>query len=148
VISIVGMTKQLDSTVTVTDPDAREKLHIARVLLGGYAGVSVLTLMAIVVFSGDPDIVTDAVWIRGSILAVASLITFAVGVSMARGSRSNYRRVRVIALAQVVAIVVIESVPGVFPVWFKIENGVCGALLVIVVLLTFARTVRSAFAAR
>jgi hypothetical protein len=142
------MTNQTDSTVTMTDPDAREGLRIAQVLLGGYAAVSVLTLMAIVVFSSNPDIVTDAVWVRGSILAVTSLITFAIGASMAKGSRSNYRRVQIIALAQVVAIIVIEAVPGGFPIWFKIENGVCGALLVIVVLLTFARSVRSAFAPR
>ena len=140
------MTKQ--TSPTMTDPDVREKLRIAQVLLGGYAAVSVLTLLAIVVFSGDPDIVTDAVWVRGSIIAVASLITFGLGVSMARGSRSNFRRVRIIALAQVVAIIVIEAVPGSFPVWFKIVNGVCGALLTIVVLLTFARTVRATFAAR
>lgn len=140
------MTKQISPTVI--DPDAREKLHIAKVLLGGYAAVSVLTLLAIVVFSGNPDIVTDAVWVRGSIIAVASLITFAIGVSMAKGSRSNYRRVRIIALAQVVAIIVIESIPGSFPVWFKIANGVCGALLIIVVLLTFARAVRTTFSAR
>lgn len=133
------MTKQ-------TGPDALEKLHIAKVLLGGYAAVSALTLLAIVVFSGNPDMVTGAVWIRGSILAAASLVTFALGVSMANGSRSNYRRVRIIATAQVVAIVVIESVPGSFPIWFKIANGVCGALLVIVVLLTFARSVRASFA--
>ncbi|GAB2851474.1 hypothetical protein [Lentzea nigeriaca] len=133
--------------LTVTDPDAREKLHIAKVLLGGYAAVSALTLLAIVVFSGDPDIVTGAVWIRGSILAVASLITFALGVSMENGSRRNYRRVRIIALAQAVAVVVIESIPGSFPIWFKIANGVCGALLVIVVLITFARSVRATFAA-
>jgi hypothetical protein len=97
------MTKQTNPTVT--DPDAREKLHIARVLLGGYAALSVLTLMAIVVFSGDPDIVT------------AAPITFALGVSMAKGSRNNYRRVQIIAMAQVVAIVVIEPVPDAFPLW-------------------------------
>lgn len=130
-----------------TQTDAQEKLHVAKVLLGGYAAVSVLTLLAIVVFSGNPDLVTGAVWVRGSILAVASLITFALGVSTANGSRANYRRVQIIASAQVVAIVVIESIPGSFPVWFKIANGVCGALLVVVVLLTFARSVRAAFAA-
>lgn len=132
---------------TVTDPDAREKLDIAKKLLGGYAAVSVLTLLAIVVFSGNPDIVTDAVWIRGSILAVASLVTFALGVAMANGSRSNFGRVRIIALAQVIAVGVIEAVPGSFPIWFKIANGVCGTLLIIVVLLTFARSVRATFAA-
>ena len=140
------MTNQSSPTVAVTDPEALEKLHIARVLLGGYAAVSVLTLLAIVVFSGNPDMVTSAVWIRGSILAVASLITFALGVSMARGSRSSYRRVQIITGAQVVAILVIESIPGSFPVWFKLANGVCLALLVIVVLVTFARSVRTTFA--
>jgi hypothetical protein len=48
----------------------------------------------------------------------------------------------------VVAVVVIECIPGAFPAWFKVENGVCGALLVIVVLVTSARSVRTAFAAR
>jgi hypothetical protein len=144
-ISLEDMTKQSNSTVT--DPDVREKLRIAQVLLGGYAALSALTLLAIVVFRGNPDLVTDAVWVRGSILAVASLITFAIGRSMVKGSRSSYRRVQIIALAQVVAVIVIEFIPGSFPLWFKIENGVCGALLVIVVLLTFARTVRAAFAA-
>ncbi len=140
--------KQTSPTVTVTDSDAREKLHIAKMLLGGYAAVSVLTFLAIVVFSGNPDVVTSAVWIRGSILAVAAPITFALGVSMAKGSPGNYRRVRIITTAQVVAILVIESIPGSFPVWFKIANGVCLALLIIVVLLTFARTVRATFTAR
>ncbi|TYK46100.1 hypothetical protein [Actinomadura decatromicini] len=140
------MTKR--TSTAVTDPDAREKLRIAKALLGGYAAVSVLTLLAIAALSGDPDLVTGPVWVRGTILAAASLITFALGVSMARGSRSAYRRVRIIALAQVAAIVVIESIPGSFPVWFKVENGVCGTLLAIVVLLTLARTVRAAFAAR
>ncbi len=142
------MTKQTSPTVTVTDADAREKLHIAKTLLGGYAAVSLLTFLAIVVFSGDHDLVTDAVWVRGSILAVAAPITFALGASMAKGSRSNYRRVRIITAAQVVAILVIEAIPGSFPVWFKIANGVCLALLIIVVLLTFARAVRATFAAR
>lgn len=67
--------------------------------------MSVSTLLAIVVFSGNRDLVTDAVWVRGSILVVASLIRFALGVSTANGSCGNYRRVRLIASAQVVAIV-------------------------------------------
>jgi hypothetical protein len=67
---------------------------------------------------------------------------------MAKGSRSSYRRIQSISFAQLVAIVVIESIPGAFPIWFKTENWVCGALLVIVFLLTTARTVRSTFAAR
>ncbi|MBX6383601.1 MAG: hypothetical protein IRZ07_11630 [Microbispora sp.] len=140
------MTSQTNSIET--NADARKMLHIAKVLLGLYAVVSVLTLVAIVVLSGNSDIVTDAVWVRGSILAVASLITFALGVSMARGSRSSYRRVQIIALAQVVAVIVIECLPGGFPLWFKMENGVCGTLLLIVVLVTVARSVREVFAAR
>jgi len=132
----------------MTDPNVREKLHIARTLLAGYAVLSVLTLLAIVVFSGNADVVTGAVWARGSILAAASLITFALGLSMARGVRSSYRRVQIISMAQVVAVIVIVSTPGDFPAWFKVENGVCGALLVIVALITLSRPVRTAFAAK
>jgi hypothetical protein len=109
------MTSQ--TSPAVTGPDVREKLRTAQILLGGYAALSVLTLLAIVVFSGDHDVVTDAVWVRGSILAVASLITFALGASMAKGSRAGYRRVRIIALAQVVAVVVIEAMRSTWRVY-------------------------------
>jgi len=45
-----------------------------------------------------------------------------------------------------VAVVVIVALPGTFPVWLKIEQSACGALLLGVVLLVNGRQLRSEFA--
>jgi len=46
------------------------------------------------------------------------------------------------------AIVVIIAVPGVLPVWMRIEQGVCGLLLLCVVALVNGRRLWASFATR
>ena len=48
----------------------------------------------------------------------------------------------------VAAIAVIITLPGTFPLWMKIEQGVCGLILLGVVLIVNGRRLRSLFAAR
>lgn len=99
-------------------------------LISGYAAVSLLTLVAVIVFRHDPAVVTDAVWGRGTLVAAASLLTLFFA---ARGDRRMLLRLRVVTAVMLVAIVVIIALPGVFPFWFKLEQGVCGLLLLPVV---------------
>ncbi|WP_182873387.1 hypothetical protein [Microbispora sp. H10670] len=56
-------------------------------LIGGYAAVSLVTLVAVIVFRRDPAVVTDAVWVRGTLVAAASLLTLFFAVRAARGDR-------------------------------------------------------------
>lgn len=116
-------------------------------LVGGYLGLSVLTLVAAVVLRHHASIVTDAVWIRGTIVLASALLMTAFAARTARGSRRAYLRLRIASALMVVAIAVIVSLPGLFPVWMRIEQGVCGLLLLGVVLVANGRRLRSAFAA-
>ena len=63
-----------------------------------------------------------------------------------RGSRGAFRRLRIISIVTTVAIVVIVVLPGTFPVWLKVEQSVCGVLMLGVALLANGRTARSRFA--
>ena len=66
---------------------------------------------------------------------------------MARGSRSAWRRLRIIAPIVVVAVIVIVSIPGFLPDWVRLEQAVCGALVLpAAIILNLPRT-RSLFAA-
>jgi hypothetical protein len=47
-----------------------------------------------------------------------------------------------------VAIVFIIALPGTFPMWMKIEQGVCGLVLIGVVVLVNGKHIRSLFAAK
>ncbi|MGW3009305.1 hypothetical protein ACWC9R_10755 [Streptomyces sp. NPDC001219] len=64
----------------------------------------------------------------------------------ARGRRRSYLRLRLASGIMLVAIAVIIVLPGAFPVWLKIEQGVCGALLTGVVAIVNGKQLRSAFA--
>lgn len=126
----------------------RTALRTVLTLVGGYLGLSVLTLVTAVLLRHHTSIVTDAVWIRGTVVLASALLMTALAARAVRGSRRAYLRLRIASAAMVVAIVVIVSLPGLFPVWMRIEQGVCGLLLVGVVVIANSRRLRSAFAVR
>lgn len=130
-----------------TEQRPATSLRAVLTLVGCYLGLSVLTLVAAFLLRHHPSIVTDAVWIRGTIVLASALLMGALASRAARGSRRAYLRLRIASAAMVVAIAVIVSLPGLFPVWMRIEQGVCGLLLLGVVVLANGRRLRSAFAA-
>jgi hypothetical protein len=133
-------------TVTVDHPRSRTALRTVKLLVGGYLGVSVLTLVAIVLMRHDTTMVNPAVWIRGTIVVASALLTARFTVRAATGSGRAYLRLRIVTAVMVVAIAVIIALPGTFPLWMKIEQGVCGLLLVGVVIIVNGRHLRSVFA--
>jgi hypothetical protein len=91
--------------------------------------------------------VNAAVWIRAvAVVASAALMLF-FAVRTAKGRGRSYRRLRLVSAIMVVAIVLIIVLPGAFPVWLKIEQGVCGLILLGVVLVVNGKPMRSVFAA-
>lgn len=130
------------------DQQARAALGNVRMLVGGYLAISVLTFVAIILLRNDADAVNDAVWVRGTIVVASALVMSVFAKNAARGAPKAYLRLRLTSAAMVVAIVVIVSLPGTFPLWMKIEQGVCGLLLLGVVVLANRRRLRDAFAER
>ena len=133
---------------TMNDTRTVAAFRNVRRLVGAYVTLSVLTLVAIVLMRHDAAAVNPAVWIRGSIVAVTSVLMAAFVARAARGSARAFRRLRLVSAIMVVAIAVIISLPGTFPLWLKIEQGVCGAILIGVVAIVNGRHLRSLFADR
>ncbi|MEU8998648.1 hypothetical protein AB0C95_28110 [Streptomyces caniferus] len=129
-------------------PRTQQALRGTTVLVGCYAGVSALTLLAVILLRHHPDMVTDAVWVRAVIVVATSLLMASFAARTARGHRRSYLRLRLASALMLVAIAVIIALPGGFPTWLKLEQGVCGALLLGVVMLVNGRRMRAAFASR
>ena len=123
-------------------------LRSVKRLVGCYLGISVLTLVAIVIMRNNTATVNDAVWIRGVIVVASALLMTTFVTRAARGHIRAYLRLRLVSAIMVVAIVVIIALPGTFPLWMKIEQGGCGLLLIGVVLIVNSKHLRSEFAAR
>lgn len=129
-------------------PRTQSAFRGMKILVGGYLGISVATLVAIVLLRNHAAIVNSAVWIRGTIVVASALLTLSFAARAARGSRGAYRRLRIISAVMVLAIATIIALPGTFPVWMKMEQGVCGLLLIGVVIVVNGRHMRSLFAAK
>jgi hypothetical protein len=129
-----------------TRPEARAAFRTVKLLVGGYLLLSVAAFAAIVLLRDHRSLVNDAVWVRGTIVALTSLLMFSFATRAARGSRGAFLRLRIASAVMVVAIIVIISLPGTFPLWLRLEQSVCGLLLLCVVVLVNGRHLRSLFA--
>jgi hypothetical protein len=127
-------------------PRTRGAFRAVKVLVGGYLAICVATVVAVVVLRDHRAVVTDAVLVRTTLVTLSALLTAAFTVRAARGSRRGYLRLRIVTGVMVVAIAVIAALPGAFPVWFRIEQAVCGLLLLGVVLIVNGRHLRGLFA--
>lgn len=125
-----------------------DRFRTVRTLIALYLTLSVATLAIAYLLRGDTSEVNTAVWIRGGIVAASAVVLHLSAGAASRGSHRAYRRLRVLASVMVVAIVVIVAVPGTFPLWMKIEQGICGFLLLYVLTILNGRTVRGQFASQ
>ncbi|WP_353945854.1 hypothetical protein ABII15_32525 [Streptomyces sp. HUAS MG91] len=123
----------------------RTVLRPARLLVGCYLTVSVATLGAVFLLRHHHGVVDDAVWTRSVIVVASALLTLLFVTRAARGSRGAFRRLRVVTAAMTVAIAVIVALPGLFPVWLRVEQSVCGLLLLAVVVSVNGRETRALF---
>lgn len=136
------------SEESLQHPRSLAAFRSTKLLVGCYLALSVLTLVAIALLRSDTALVNDAVWIRGSIVVASASLMFVCALQSARGSRRSYRRLRIISGVMVAAIAAIVALPDAFPLWMKIEQGVCGLLLIGVLVIVNGRQLRGVFAAR
>jgi hypothetical protein len=119
-----------------------------KLLVSTYVAISVLTLAAIIWLHDNTAIVNDAVWVRGTIVVASSLLMLWFTASAAKGSRRAFLRLRLVSAIMVVAIATIVAIPGLIPLWMKIEQGVCGVCLIGVVVVLNGQHLRSLFASQ
>ncbi|GHF84204.1 cytochrome bd-type quinol oxidase subunit 2 [Amycolatopsis bartoniae] len=95
-----------------------------------YLALGVLALVVIVLLRNDPAEVNDAVWTRAVIVLVTAVVLVLLTNRAARGSRGAFRRLRIISIVVPVAIAVIVALPGLFPLWMRLEQGLCGLVMI------------------
>lgn len=124
------------------------RFRTMKTLVAAYFGVSLATVAADVVMAGDTTMVTSTVWTRTVIVLLSSALMLSMVIRAAKGVRRSFLRLRLTSGAMLIAIAVIISLPGLLPLWLKLEQGCCGLLLLGVVALVNGRAMRSAFATR
>lgn len=110
-------------------PGIRTRFRPVLVLLGGFVLVSAVMESVLVVQAVMRTSVDAPIWIRCSLVLASSIVLLLLAIAAARGSRNAWIRLRIISVIALVAVIAIVSIPGFLPDWVRIEQGVCGALL-------------------
>jgi hypothetical protein len=117
------------TTATVHVTARRAAFRPVLVLLWSFVGLSACMVAFLGVLSAVGVGVDTAVWVRCSIVLGSAIVLLMFGVGAARGSRNALLRLRIVAPIVVAAVVVIVSIPGFLPDWVRVEQAVCGALV-------------------
>jgi hypothetical protein len=99
------------------------------VLLIAFLAVSAAMLAFLGVLSAVGVGVDSAIWIRCSFVFASAVVLLLISGGAARGSRAAWVRLRIISPVVVIAVIVIVSIPGFLPDWVRVEQAVCGLLV-------------------
>src|SRR5689334_18103885 len=69
------MTTRSLTEAHLNHPQSQRAFRSTRLLVGGYLGISALTLAAIILLRDNAAVVTPAVWVRGTIVVASALLT-------------------------------------------------------------------------
>lgn len=113
-------------------------------LVGGYVIISLGALVMLFLLSNQ----TQEAWVHGVIVAATSLLMALFARGVLKGKARAYLRLRITTIVMVVAIAVTTAIPGDFPDWMKLEQAVCGLLLIAAVIVLNSSKMRRMFAAK
>ena len=99
------------------------------ILFAAFVLVSIAMEAVLVVQSVAGASVDGAVWSRCSLVLASSIVLLLLAIGAVRGSRAAWRRLRIVSPIVVVAVIVIVAIPGFLPDWVRLEQAVCGALV-------------------
>ena len=122
-----------------------KNVHLSAVvrLLTAFLVISLSTVVAVVLMRHHPGLVTTAVWVRTSLVAASAAVLLLVARRAAAGHHGSFRRLRIISMVVLIAVIAVVAWPGAFPVWLRVEQAVCGLVMLGVVVRTNLRVVRS-----
>ena len=115
------------------------------ILLAGFLVVSAVMEVVLIALSATGGPIDSTVWTRCSLVLGSSIILLLFAFRAARGSRSYWLRVRIISPIVVTAVVVVVSIPGFLPDWVRVEQGVCGVLVLAAAILVNLPRARAHF---
>jgi hypothetical protein len=111
------------------------------VILYGVASVIVLaTVAAVAIGHGS---VSAFMWIRAGILLLATPLIYSWVARAAEGNARGLERLRRLSVALPLAIVVVDLIPGMCPVWYTAVQGVSALALAAIAVLTRRGALRS-----
>ncbi|MEV0825010.1 hypothetical protein [Nonomuraea rubra] len=113
-----------------------------------YGALSTAALLAVVVVSSSGQTVNTFMWVRAALLPAAAVLIYRLTVSASRGSRRAFERVSALTVIMPIAIIGVDLIPGICPLWYAAMQVVCMLPVIRVAFITRGSALRAAFPKR
>lgn len=122
------MTEQLHSMRQPTDRSEAFRLAFKCVWIYMVINLAALATVVLTLFLGDAP--STFMWVRAIILVAASPFLLSMTRMAGEGNDSIARRLKIVTTVLPIAVIMIDFIPGVAPVWYGAMQGL-GALMLI-----------------
>jgi hypothetical protein len=131
-------------TKKVNNDTAHNAFATIRKLVVIYGIASALVLATVAAIAIGHGSVSTFMWIRAGILLLATPLIYSWATRAAEGEARGLERLRRLSLVLPLAIVIVDLIPGMCPVWYTALQGVSALALVAIAVLTRRGALRSA----
>ncbi|MBF6048493.1 hypothetical protein GO001_25350 [Streptomyces sp. NRRL B-1677] len=138
-------THTTNEALLLNTPRAQEALGKTKNSIKIYGVLSAVALATVIGVSGSGHTVNTFMWVRAVLLPVVAVLIYRMTLAASRGSRRAFERVRTLALIMPIAIVGVDLIPGVCPLWYAVMQIVCMLPVVRAAFITRGSALRAAF---
>ncbi|MGW1409759.1 hypothetical protein [Streptomyces sp. NPDC002403] len=110
-----------------------------------YGALGAVAFLAVAVAASSGHMVNTFMWVRAVLLPVSAVLIYRMTVSASRGSRRAFERIGTLAVIMPIAIIGVDLIPGVCPLWYAAMQAVCMLPVIRVAFITRGSALRAAF---
>ncbi|MFH8349142.1 hypothetical protein [Streptomyces sp. NPDC018045] len=136
---ITGRTAHLDR------PDVRQAFETVRTCVKLYGALCAVALLTVAAVAVGGHTVSTFMWVRAALLLAIAPVIHRLAGRAAQGSRRHFERVGTLTAVMPIAIIAVDAIPGVCPLWYAVLQGVCALPLIGAAFLTRGPVLRTAF---
>ncbi len=126
-------------------PRVQEAFGRAKNSVKLYGALSVAALTAVIAVAAGGHPVNTFMWVRALLLPVVAVLLHRMTVSASRGSRGAFDRVSTLVVIMPIAIIGVDLIPGVCPLWYAVTQAVCMLPVIRAAFITRGSAPRTAF---
>jgi hypothetical protein len=112
----------MENLVPATTPTSLTKIETS---FKAFTVFSALALTATAAMAVTGHTVNTFMWVRGLLLPIIAVVLYRMSIAAARGSRRAFDRVRTLTLILPIAIIAVDLIPGVCPLWYAALQTLC-----------------------